>query len=51
LKRSLAVTKNKARELGTPFQSEADLRTKRRLIFKNSLDAPRASALVRISED
>lgn len=41
LKRSLGVTKNKARELGIPFQTEAELRTKRRAIFQNSTDSLR----------
>jgi hypothetical protein len=38
LKRALAVTKNKARDIGTPFSPEAELRAKRRQIFQNSED-------------
>jgi hypothetical protein len=51
LKRSLSVTKLKARELGVPFQSEAELRAKRRRIFQNSTDGPRMSAPLPINED
>lgn len=51
LKRSLSVTKLKARELGVPFPSEAELRAKRRRIFQNSTDGPRISALLPIHED
>lgn len=38
LKRTLAVTKNKARDMGIPFPSEAELKEKRRQIFGNSVD-------------
>jgi hypothetical protein len=51
LKRSLSVTKLKARDLGVPFQSEAELRAKRRQIFQNSIDGPRISARLPINED
>ena len=51
LKRSLSVTKLKARELGVPFRSEAELRAKRRRIFQNSTDGPRMSAPLPINED
>ena len=51
LKRSLSVTKLKARELGVPFQSEAELRAKRRRIFQNSTDGPRLPARLPIHED
>jgi hypothetical protein len=51
LKRSLSVTKLKARELGVPFPSEAELRAKRRRIFQNSTDGPRISARLPIHED
>jgi hypothetical protein len=51
LKRSLSVIKLKARELGVPFQSEAELRAKRRRIFQNSTDGPRMSAPLPINED
>lgn len=51
LKRSLSVIKMKARELGVPFPSEAELRAKRRRIFQNSTDAPRHCARLPIHED
>jgi hypothetical protein len=51
LKRSLSVVKLKARELGVPFQSEAELRAKRRRIFQNSTDGARMSAPLSINED
>ena len=51
LKRSLSVTKLKARELGVPFPSEAELRAKRRQIFQNSTDGPRIRACSPIHED
>ena len=51
LKRSLSVTKLKARDLGVPFQSEAELRAKRRRIFHNSTDGPRTSERLPINED
>jgi hypothetical protein len=51
LKRSLSVTKLKARELGIPFPSEAELRAKRRRIFQNSTDGPRLCARLPIHED
>ena len=51
LKRSLSVVKLKARELGVPFQSEAELRAKRRRIFQNSIDGPRIRAPLPINED
>ena len=51
LKRSLSVTKLKARELGVPFPSEAELRAKRRRIFQNSTDGPRIRACSPIHED
>ena len=39
LKRTLAVTKNKARDLGIPFRSEMELKAKRRQVFQNSTDS------------
>jgi hypothetical protein len=51
LKRSLSVTKLKARELGVPFPSEAELRAKRRRIFQNSTDEPRLRTRLPIHED
>jgi GcrA cell cycle regulator len=51
LKRSLAVTKNKARELGTPFQLEVDLRAKRRMIFQDFTDGQCSSRGGRFDED
>jgi hypothetical protein len=51
LKRSLSVTKLKARELGVPFPSEAELRAKRRRIFQNSADRPRLRTRLPIHED
>jgi hypothetical protein len=51
LKRSLSVTKLKARELGVPFPSEAELRAKRRQIFRNSTDGPCIRARLPIHED
>ena len=45
LKRSRAVVKLKARALGIPFPTEAELRAKRRQIFLNSADgSPHLSA-------
>jgi hypothetical protein len=45
LKRSRAVVKQKARELGISFPTEAQLRAKRRQIFSNSTDgSPHLSA-------
>ena len=38
LKRARAVVKQKARELGLPFPTEAELRSKRRQIFLSSTD-------------
>lgn len=51
LKRSLSVTKLKARDLGVPFRSEAELRAKRRQIFQNSTDGPPGSARWPINEN
>jgi GcrA cell cycle regulator len=51
LKRSLKQIKKKARELGVPFPSEADLRTMRRQIFHNSVDRPHASVPVRMNDE
>jgi hypothetical protein len=51
LKRSLSVIKLKARELGVPFPSEAELRAKRRRIFQNSTDGPRHCARLPIHDD
>jgi 4-hydroxy-3-methylbut-2-en-1-yl diphosphate synthase IspG/GcpE len=51
LKRSVVQIKKKARELGFPFPLEADLRTKRRQIFQNSVDRPLAGGSVRISDE
>ena len=51
LKRSLSVIKLKARELGAPFPSEAELRARRRRIFQNSTDGPRHCAPLPIHED
>jgi hypothetical protein len=51
LKRSVVQVKKKARELGFPFPLEADLRTKRRQIFQNSVDRPLASGSIRISDE
>jgi hypothetical protein len=51
LKRSLSVTKLKARELGIPFPSEAELRAKRRRILQNSADGPGLCARLHIHED
>jgi len=34
LKRSVAVTKNKARELGVPFRSENEMKKERRQILE-----------------
>jgi hypothetical protein len=51
LRRSLSVTKNKARALGVPFPSEAELRAKRRRIFLNSTDGPWVGARLPINED
>jgi hypothetical protein len=51
LKRSLSVIKLKARELGIPFPSEAELRAKRRRIFQNSTDGPYLRARLPIHED
>jgi hypothetical protein len=51
LKRSLPVVKVKARELGVPFRSEAELRAKRRRIFQNSTDGPRIRGPLPINED
>jgi hypothetical protein len=39
LKRSIAVTKNKARDLGVPFRPDAELRKERKKIFQNSTDS------------
>ena len=50
LKRSVVQIKKKARELGFPFPLEADLRTKRRQIFQNSVDRPLANGPIRISD-
>ena len=38
LKRGLAVTKNKARDLGIPFRSEAEMKEDRKRMFQNSTD-------------
>ena len=51
LKRSVVQVKKKARELGFPFPLEADLRTKLRQIFQNSIDRPLAGGSVRISDE
>jgi GcrA cell cycle regulator len=51
LKRSLKQIKKNARELGIPFPSDADLRIKRRQIFQNSVDGPRARVAFRINRD
>jgi hypothetical protein len=51
LNRSLKQIKTKARELGVPFQSEAELRIKRRQIFQNSVDGSRSRIPARIIED
>jgi hypothetical protein len=51
MKRSLSVTKLKARDLGVPFQSEAELRAKRRQIFQNSADGPRIGSRLPINQD
>jgi hypothetical protein len=51
LNRSVVQIKKKARELGVPFPTNADLRTKRRKILQNSVDRPRANVPVRISEE
>ena len=51
LKRSLSVTKLKARALGIPFQSEAELRAKRRRIFQNSTDRPHFRAGLPSNDD
>ena len=37
LKRSVAVTKNKARELGVPFRTENEMKKERRQILENEL--------------
>jgi len=39
LKRSIAVTKNKARDLGVPFRPDAELRKERKKIFQNSTNS------------
>jgi hypothetical protein len=39
LKRSIAVTKNKARDLGVPFRPDAELRKERQKIFQNSTNS------------
>jgi hypothetical protein len=39
LKRSIAITKNKARDLGIPFRRDAELRKERKKIFQNSTDS------------
>jgi hypothetical protein len=39
LKCSLAVTKRKAKQLGYPFRTEAELRSERRRIFEDSASA------------
>jgi hypothetical protein len=39
LKRSIAVTKNKARDLGVPFRPDAELRKERKKIFQNSANS------------
>lgn len=51
LKRSLSVVKLKARELGVPFRSEAELRAQRRRIFQNSTDGSRSSARLPVNEN
>jgi hypothetical protein len=51
LKRSLSVTKLKARDLGVPFRSEAELRAKRRQIFQSSTDGPPSRARLPINEN
>jgi hypothetical protein len=51
LKRSLPVTKLKARDLGIPFRSEAELKKERQQIFQNSSDAPRDRARFPAGED
>jgi hypothetical protein len=37
LKRSVAVTKNKARELGVPFRTENEMKRQRRQILEHEL--------------
>ena len=39
LKRSIAVTKNKARVLGVPYRPDAELRKERKKIFQNSTNS------------
>jgi hypothetical protein len=39
LRRSIAVTRNKARELGVPFRPDAELRKERKKIFQNSTNS------------
>jgi hypothetical protein len=51
LEHSLKQIRKKARELGVPFQSEAELKTKRRQIFQNSIDGPRSRISARVSDD
>ena len=51
LKRSLSVSKQKARDLGAPFRPEAELKEQRRQIFRNSTERPRVSVLFPINED
>jgi hypothetical protein len=51
LKRSVSVTKQKARDLGIPFRPEAELREQRRRIFRNSTDRPHVGARFPINDD
>jgi GcrA cell cycle regulator len=51
LNRSVVQIKKKAREIGVPFPSEADLRAKRRQIFQNSVNRPHAHVPVRMSDE
>jgi GcrA cell cycle regulator len=41
LKRSLAMTKRKASELGFPFRTDAELRNERRRIFEDAASSSR----------
>ena len=51
LKRSLLVTKAKARDLGIPFRSEAELKKERQQLLQKSSDAPRMRASLPANED
>jgi GcrA cell cycle regulator len=41
LKRSLAMTKRKANELGFPFRTDAELKSERRRIFRDAVSSRR----------